>query len=203
MTVALATFEPEPEATALDASIDEYLGLGDWVVESDEDLQIAADAINDIKNANKRYDAIEKSATEGLVRSLAVIRGWFRPRRVKGEQARQLFDEKVRAYATTKALRVANAEVALTAAVAAQDASAASAALAVLAPAEKTEGLGLEENWEYEEFNHSIVPSGLTVLAGAAVVKAEIKRQRKEGIAQPAIPGLRIFRRDIVKATKR
>ncbi len=202
MSTAMVTrTQVEDEIKPHGVALAEYLSpdARAMTIDDEEELQLVANIINDIKARAKDLEIKEKAVTAPILAGVEVYRSMFRPLRKGFDEARAVFDAMVRDYARRRQETSRAAEIALAAAVASQDEPAAAAAITALVPAAKTVGLVVQDAWDFEEFNHDIVPTSLTVLSRAAVL-AEIKRQ---GTNEPAIPGLRIFRREIVKATGR
>lgn len=194
--------EFEEKARPHRETLNGYVELREWELATDEDLQLATHGINEIRHIDKELEEAEKSLTAPILLGVNRIRALCRPDRDLARKARALMDDKIRAYLTARALRVAAAERQLEAAVKAQDHKAAVKALAITAPAPKVQGLITQEAWDYEEFNHSIVPTELTQTVPSLVL-AEIDRQVREGCQYPAIGGCKVFKKTIVKGTGR
>lgn len=202
MTQTLVVQPPNPETVQPHSmTFAQYLSpeARAMVLHDDEDLAVAASIINDIKTRTAEIEAARVSVTQPINQGLRAFNAFFAPAKAAAAAARELWDTKIRIYHTAQqAKRLAN-EAALAAAVAAQDEPAAAQAVMALVPAPRVQGLAVVPAWDYEERNHDIVPTSLTRL-DARLVGIEIGRQLAEGVAEPAIPGLRVFRRDIVKA---
>lgn len=169
-------------------------------LETDDDLQLATHIINDIKQRLDALEAIRQAVSLPISQGLERYNSLFRPRKKQGQEAREVWDAKIRAFVNAREVARRTAEAALQMAIETQDAPAATVAIASFQPAPKAAGLILQEGWDFEERNHDIVPASLTV-TDRTKVAAEIKRQLGEGVAEPAVPGLRIFKKQIVKAT--
>ena len=196
--VVEAQFEPDTRPHR--EAIQEYLSLSDWVLTDDEDLRLAAEAMNDIRHRADALKTLRESATKPLLAALATIRGWFKSDEDLAADARKMVNEKIAAYVSSKKQLSAAAAGLLTAAVEAQDPEAAQEAIDAMQAAPKVEGLTTYEEWDFEEFNHSIVPTELTAYV-PKLVRAEIKRQVAEKCFHPSIAGFRITKRVVVKGT--
>ncbi len=203
MSTAITRTQVEDEIKPHGEALAEYLSpdARGMTIDDEEELQLVANIINDIKARAKDLETREKAVTAPILAGVEVYRSMFRPLRQGYAEARAIFDSMVRDYAQRRAARNQANEAALAAAVEAQDEPAAASAINALIPVAKTAGLVVQDAWDFEEFNHDIVPTSLTVLSRAAVL-AEIKRQVAYG-ETPAIPGLRIFKREVVKAVGR
>jgi hypothetical protein len=169
------------------------------VLADDDDLRFAVGVINDIMARLGELEAARVAVTQPINAGLRAFNGFFAQPKADGAASREVWDTKIRVYHQAQATKRAADERALAAAIAVQDEPAAARAVMALVPAPKTVGLAVQDAWTFEEFNHGIVPTQFTVLDGAAV-RAEIKRQVAEGVLEPAIPGLRITKTQIVKA---
>jgi hypothetical protein len=206
MTLSAITIQP-PNSDAIQPhsqAFAEYLSDESiaFILQTDEDLQLATDIINDIKQRMAAVESIRVSVTGPLNQALRTYNGFFKPFSGSGEQAREVWDGKIRAFADKREAARRLAETALQRAIETQDAAKATAAIQSLQTTPRATGLVLQDDWAFEEFNHDIVPTSLTVLDPVAV-RAEIKRQVAEGVTEPAIPGLKIVKRQVVKATGR
>jgi len=180
------------------------------VLNSDEDLQLATDIINDIKTRAAQVEALRVSVTQPINQGLRAFNAFFKPFADSAEAAREMWDEKIRVFLAARETTRRAAEVALQQAITTQDAPAATAAIQAMQPAPRASGLAVQDAWDFEEKNHDIVPTSLTVL-DRRLVATEIKRQIEETRVaaggtlpanwEPAIPGLKVFKRQIVKAT--
>ncbi len=205
-TTALATREIEDEIKPHGVALAEYLcpATRAMTIDDEEELQLVANIINDIKARAKDLETREKAVTAPILAGVEVYRSMFRPLRKGFDEARAVFDAMVRDYARRRAVLTQAAEVALAAAVAAQDEPAAASAINALIPAAKTVGLVVQDAWDFEIRNIDIVPTSLTVTTvDRNAVLAEVKRQVASGVQEPLIGGLRIFKREIVKAVGR
>jgi len=206
MTLTALTIQP-PNVAAVQPhsqTFAEYLSRESrsFIIQTDEDLQLATNIINDIKARMDQVQAMRVAVTQPINQGLRTFNAFFKPFTDAGQQARELFNGKIRDYTALLEEQRRLGEVALQEAIATQDAAQATAAIQALRPAPKAVGLILQDAWAFEEFNHDIVPTQLTLLDPLAV-QAEIKRQLAEGVAEPAIPGLKVFKRQVVKTTTR
>lgn len=204
MTLTAITIQP-PNVAAVQphsAAFAEYLSDDSrgFVLHTDDDLQLAANIINDIKQRAAEVEAMRVTVTQPINQGLRAFNQFFKPFADTAARAREVWDAKIRAYTTRRDADRRAAEVALQEAIATQDAPRATAAIQAFVPPPKAAGLVLQDDWDFEEFNHDIVPTHLTVLDRRAVL-AEIKRQVAEGVREPAIGGLRIYFKQQVKAT--
>lgn len=195
---------PPTELRPTSEALAEYLSpeAHALTLHDDQDLAIAASVINDIKERVKRLDELEKSVTRPILEGVNHYRDLFRPAKGAAALARTLWDGKIRAFADRQAEAQRQAEAALQEAITTQNAPAATAAIQAFVEPPKAAGLVIQDGWDFEEKNHDIVPASLTILNPAAV-RAELKRQLDEGAPEPAIAGLRIFKKQIVKAIGR
>jgi hypothetical protein len=180
----------------------EYLAPESRAMElaNDEDLQLATNIINDIKHGLDDLEAIRQTVSLPISQGLDRYNALFRPAKKQAQEARELWNDKIRTFLDRREAAQRAAEAALQQAITTQNAPAATAAIVALKPAPKAAGLGLQEAWAFEEFNHDIVPTSLTI-TDPKLVKAEIDRQLAAGETQPAISGMRIFKRPVIKAT--
>lgn len=199
---AALTLAPPAELTPASEAIASYISpdAQATVLNTDEDLQTATFIINDIKQHEARMEAIRTSVSQPLNQALRTYNSFFKGFQESAGAARRLWDDKIRAFAARREEARRAAEAALQEAIVAQDAHQATAAIQAIQPAPRATGLALVDAWDFEEFNHDIVPTSLTVL-DRRLVMAEIKRQIAEGVPEPAIAGLKVFRRPVVKAT--
>lgn len=204
MTQAMIVYAPPRELEPTAQVLAEYLSpeARDMVLTDDGDLAVATDIINDIKHRAKALDELEKSVTRPINEGLQRYRDLFRPAKQAATAARALWDDKIRQFLARRANAALQAEADLQAAIVSEDGPAAAAAVLALVEPTETRGIGVQDSWTFEERNHDLVPTSLTLL-NAVAVRSEIKRQVAEGVTEPAIPGLTITRRAIIRATAR
>ncbi len=171
-----------------------------FVLVTDDDLQLAVDIINDVKHRMAALTALKQSVTKPLLAGIEQYRSFFRPAEKAGEDARTEWDGKIRIFHNSREMARRLAEKALQEAIIAQDAPKATAAIQAFQPAPQASGLVIQDAWDFEESNHSIVPTQFTVVDRKAVL-AEVKRQVGEGVLNPAIPGIKVFKKQIIKGT--
>lgn len=74
-------------------------------VDSNEDLQLAAEVLADVKGKAKRLDEMEKSATRPLNDTLKTIRGWFKPAKDRLSSIEQAIKDAIRRFDTAQAAK--------------------------------------------------------------------------------------------------
>lgn len=198
------TVVPPAELRPTSEALAEYLSpeAQALVLSDDQDLALAASIINDIKQRAKVLEELEKSVTRPILEGVNRYRDLFREPKRKAVEARVLWDGKIRTFADRQAEAQQAAEAALQEAITTENAPAATAAIQAFVQAPAAPGLIIQDGWDFEERNHDIVPSSLTATV-PGLVRVEIKRQLDQGVLEPAIPGLRVFRKQTIKATGR
>lgn len=172
-----------------------------FVLVDDADLEIAAGIINDLKVRQADVKAKKEEGTKPAAETLRVIRGWWSPLEKGLEECGKRWRDMVRDALARRALESKAVNVALQAALDEGDTEEVSAIIQAAPPAAtKIAGLTIVTDWDWEEFRHELVPAQFTVTSPQLVL-AEIRRQVDEGVTEPCIGGMRIFRHDQVKGT--
>lgn len=200
--VVEGTFEEDVKTHQ--TAIDGYLGYEAeaYVLATADDYNEAGDIINELKRRSQQLEELEKSATSGALKTVATIRGWFKPARVQAETARKLWDGKIKAYLQLEADRQAQVEARLQVAVAKGDKTATRTELAKLEPTPKAVGVSVGKIWKWRETNHNIVPTSMTVVSPTAI-NTEMRRQLAEADTTPYIAGIEFYQEAVVRATGR
>lgn len=177
-----------------------YRGILAEPLTSNDELQVAAQIINDIRDRKRKVEAIMRTVTEPLNTALRQVRAWFAPTLAEAEAARALADQRIIDYGRAEEAARKAGRAALTTAIKAGNKAAASVAIEQIQPQAKAEGVSTYKAWDFEELNHDIVPTQFTML-DTAEVRKEMNAQVKSGANPPAISGIRFFQVDRVRGT--
>lgn len=194
MTQELTVYEkPQQEAKSLSEWFGQWVSPEAMIFEitTQDELQIASEALNEIKAKAKTLEAIEKSATSPLNQSLEVIRGWFRPGKKLAAQAEALWKQKI--LESNNRRRIAAAEAARTVQVelARGNVPAATLAHAKIQPVEVVSGIQTRKRWVATVINPGLVPDAYKVV-DMPKVNADMRAQlAMHPNDTPIIPGIR------------
>lgn len=164
-----------------------------FVVEDDDSLALAAEALAEVKGHWRRLEERKKAVTGPLNLALREVRGWFAPVQDAYAEAEQILKGKVVDYhaARAEANRVALLDAA--AAHTRGDGDGVQDALAAIALPAQVEGLQIRETWDFEVEDASLVPRAFFVVDDK-LIWAALRRAVERGGQPPEIPGVRFFR---------
>jgi hypothetical protein len=175
------------------AELDE---LEDWTIDDDEDSELAADMLRDVKARHKALEAKRKEITKPLNAATKAVNDLFRAPRSMLEQAEQLLKSKIAGY--LEAQDQANAAALETAAIADTPAEA-SAALASIGQTEAPAGVSVRSHYRAIVFNPEIVPYQFLMPDEAKIQDFTNAAVRERGKPEP-IPGVRFEKIAIVSS---
>ncbi len=181
----------EAEKSDADGFMDELKQMN---VNSQEDLEFAAQILAETKGKIKQLEKMRGQATKPLTQSTEVIRSWFRPTITMLKEAERILKQKIaEAHQRAEVKQQAALEAAGQAAISGDEAGAA-AAMQQATQAELTGvgGIQFRETWGYEVTDiGQVPPEYLLVIVNEAVVNETIKTHKGE----TNIPGIRVFKK--------
>lgn len=168
-------------------------GFKDFEIEDDEDYEVVAEGVKEIKKIAKEIDARRKKVTEPLNAALNEFRSWYKPAMTILENTEQFLKGKLAQYGRMKEQQSVLAMEAAASAARAGDFDGAHEASKGIVSAPTAKGVTLTRYWDYEIEDLDKVPRRYLCLDHSAV-KIHIKNAQKE---EPSpIPGLRFTSKD-------
>lgn len=182
------------------ASAEELLMLvRDMPIESQDDLDLAAEALSKAKGEWKRLEAKKQLVTGPLNKTLVEVRSWFKPTQDFYASVESILKKKISDYHTACA-RLNQLAVEQAAAAHQQgNASGISEALSTIQVPEKISGLGLRQTWDFEVVDIALVPHEYLFVNEVAVRAAMKQNASKDGVPEP-IPGIKFVEKTIVSS---
>jgi hypothetical protein len=168
-------------------------GFQDFEIEDDDDYEVVAEGVKEVKRIAKDIDARRKKVTAPLNAALAEFRSWYKPALDLLERTEMVLKGKLGVYERLQEARSREAMEAAAAAAREGDFDGAHEASKGIVSAPSVKGVTIVRYWDYEIEDISKVPRRYLCLDHSAV-KIYIKAAGKE---EPApIPGLRFVSKD-------
>ena len=182
------------------ASAEELLTLvRDMPIESQDDLDLAAEALAKAKGEFKRLEAKKQLVTGPLNKSLVEVRSWFKPTQDFYAAVESILKKKIADYHTVCARLNQLAVEQAAAAHASNNSAGISEALSTIQVPEKVQGLGLRQTWDFEVVDIALVPHEYLFVNETAVRAAMKQNASKDGVPEP-ISGIRFLEKTIVSS---
>jgi hypothetical protein len=178
--------QPPAELATVQADAEGLLEeLKAFVVESNDDLHLAAEVLSDVKGKSKRLDEMEKSATRPLNESLKTIRAWFRPAKEGLLMIEQAIKSAIGRFELSQAEK---RQAALAQLGGAASSSEAATALATLNEAQVStvQGLSTRMVWDFVVTDANLVPREYL-----SVDESKLRHAVRAGAR--SIPGVSVF----------
>lgn len=172
----------------------------DLVVETQADIEFAAESLAEIKGDKERFKAVLDSAVEPAEQSINIIKSWFKPGLDTFEQIEKIFKEKIKvAYETSFQKQHEALKEAAEASIAGDEDTADEAMERANAfELQPIKGLSLRNTWDYEIEDFDAVPDEYKVVDDKKVMA--VIRAHKGKIN---IPGIKPIRKTGVASGKR
>jgi hypothetical protein len=188
VSTSLAPKEVQTEAEdEISVAKETHVEIDGFTIATDEDLAFAGECLGEVKGHWNRLEERKKQVTGPLNAALQVIRGWFQPAQSHYAASEVTLKAKIAGY---HAMRAKERQAALDAAAAAVQVGNSEATRVAIAavppPPPKLVGISVQDAWEYEVFDFTLVPDRFKVV-NHALVMAEVKLNK--GATQ--IPGIR------------
>lgn len=181
---------PQEAAAENRSWFSEQLALAEtFPINDQEDLELATEALKEVKERIKALIAIKKTATDPLTAGLNAVRSWFTPVEGLAAQTEAVWKTKILDSNRRRQEEATAAAQLVQASVKAGDRAAVTQAVAMIRPVQAVEGLQIRESWDYEIINQAMVPPQFLMVDDRAV-KAEMKAHPEGAI----IPGIKFFK---------
>ncbi len=193
--------EPTPEMQGHADTLLSYIGpdARAFEIQTQDDLEQAAELLNDIKRRTQELDQHEKYMTGPFREGIARIVALFKPAKQAAADARSLWQAKILESNKRRAEEATRALLEAQAAVAAQDRPAAALALAKVQPVEKVQGLQVRKRWTFRVINQGLLPAAY-LMPNEAAIKETMRAALAAGEA-PVIPGVKFEQEESLAAT--
>lgn len=166
----------------------------DMVIDSQADLELASEALAQVKGEWKRLEERKKAVTGPLTAALNEVRAWFKPAQSYYERAETGLKKSIADYHERVAQANAAAMALAAQAAAENDTVAVMTAISSVHTTDKVKGLSVREVWDFEVTDITQVPHDYLYVNDALVKKYV---QDSPGDPLP-LPGIRFFKRSIV-----
>lgn len=168
-------------------------------IETQEQAQVAADLINDVKDRLNQLRAAEEYMTQDFVRGIDKIKALLRPAFEAATKAMTLWKRKLQDSERERREAASRAAREVQAAVERGDQAAAQAAVARVQPVERVQGISTRQVWKFVIRDVSALP-----LAYVKPDEARIREEMRAAVAAgktPEIPGVHFYQEAVVAAT--
>lgn len=195
---ATAKAEMGPEQSSAKELFEAIRGMP---IDHQGDLDLAAEALAQIKGEMKRLEARRKAVTGPINEALEEVRGWFKPAIDYYLQAESTLKKSIAEYHTRCEAQNKLALRQAAEAAAAQDRPAIGVALADIQVPEKVSGLNLRDAWDFEVVSVEQVPMQYHYINETAVrdaMRASIAASKDKTPAP--IPGIKFVKKTIVSS---
>lgn len=200
MSQGLVKFEGNARAELVQEaeSANEFSGLViDLSIETQEDLELASEALAKVKGEYKRLEERKKAVTGPLTTAINEVRSWFKPAQDYYSKAEVVLKKRIADYHTRLAEQNAQAMALAAAAAEQNDTTAVLTAIATIETAEKIKGLSIREAWDFEVVDVYQVPREY-MFVNETAVKEHIKETTDKSGEPLPIPGIRFVKKQIV-----
>lgn len=198
LVVAAAEGDEQKEIALKKVEAEEILAeFKDFNIENDEDYEIVAEGLKEVKRIIKEIEARRKKVTEPLNKALSEFRSWYTPALKVLESTEQILKQRMLGYSAEKARRSELAMLQVAAAAKAGNFDAAHEASKEIVSAPVVAGISQIAYWEYSVVDPSIVPRKFLEVSDSAI-KEYVKKAGPEGPED--VPGLRFEKKQRMAA---
>jgi len=168
--------------------------LGQMEIDTQEDLEFAAQILAETKGKIKQLETMRKQATEPLRQTLEVIRGWFRPTISMLKKAEGILKSNIAAAHRRSEEKQQKALEHAAAASMSGDRETAADAMQQASSSELrgVGGLSFRETWDYEVTDlQQVPPEYLITSVNDTLVRSALQHHK----GSTNIPGIRVFKK--------
>jgi len=191
----LTIVQQPAEAAEHRGTLEQYSGAEAraFVIETQEQADIAAELLNDVKRRRQALEAAQRRLLEPMREAEARVRDLFRPALEAAGEADKLWRGKILESNRRRAEEASRALAEASRAAREGDQAAAAAAMARAQPVERVAGATIRRVWKYRVTDEVQVPRDYLTID-----TAKLQRAAKD---HPEVPGVEFYQEEILAAT--